>query len=40
VRDAAPWDDAEKSRVIDEVSPVFRLDRDLVADLGARHLPA
>jgi heme oxygenase (biliverdin-producing, ferredoxin) len=38
--DAAPWDDAEQRRVIEEVSLAFRLNRDLFAELGARHLPA
>ena len=37
--DAVPWDDAEKARVVDEVSLAFRLNRDVFADLGARHLP-
>lgn len=38
--DAVPWDDAERRWVVDEVSLGFRLNRDLFAELGARHLPA
>lgn len=37
--DAAPWDDEEKGRVVAEVSLAFRMNRDVFADLGARHLP-
>jgi heme oxygenase len=37
--DAVPWDEEEKARVVAEVSLAFRLNRDLFADLGERHLP-
>lgn len=37
--DAAPWDDEEKDRVTAEVALAFRMNREVFADLGARHLP-
>lgn len=37
--DAAPWDADEQERVVEEVRVAFRLNADLFADLGARHLP-
>lgn len=33
--DAAPWDDAEKARVIDEVLAAYRFNTELFADLAA-----
>jgi heme oxygenase len=37
--DAVPWAEEERARVVEEVSLAFRLNRDLFADLAARHLP-
>lgn len=37
--DAAPWTMAQQDGVVDEVMSAFRLNADVFADLGARHLP-
>ncbi|MFD0684301.1 biliverdin-producing heme oxygenase [Actinomadura fibrosa] len=34
--DAAPWDEAERARIIAEVKTAYRLNRELIASLGRR----